>query len=119
MFCLDTYALMEILQRNPAFDEFLESEWVITDATLAEFYTVLRRTLGEKTASYWSSSFEPRAKPLNAKVWLKAARLRQDSMKENLSIYDCLGYCFALEHGYTFVTGDEAFKNKKNVKYIK
>lgn len=118
MYCLDTYALMEILQKNPSFDEFIGADWVIIDATLAEFYMVLHRTLGQKTADYWWSAFEPMTKSLQAKTWLSAARLRLQNPKEKLSIYDCLGYCFAQEHGYLFVTGDKAFKDKKGVKYL-
>ena len=116
MYCLDIYALMEILHKNPSFDEFLDADWLIIDATLAEFYMVLHRKFGQKTAEYWWSKFEPMTRPLHAKVWLSAVRLRLHTPKQRLSIYDCLGYCFAQEHGYIFVTGDKQFKNKKGVK---
>ena len=45
MFCLDTYALAEIGDGNPKFMEFLNKEFIITDLTLAEYYSVLYKDM--------------------------------------------------------------------------
>lgn len=119
MWCLDTYALIEVEKKNPQFAFLLEEEFVIADATLAEFYMIERKRFGEKTADYWLRQLSARAQRISLSVWLKAVVFRHEKRTERLSVYDCLGYCFALENGYTFVTGDKAFKGKKGVKFLK
>ncbi len=49
---LDTYDLMEISQGNPKFNIYLDSDFIITDLTLAEFYGVILRRYNEQTAEY-------------------------------------------------------------------
>lgn len=110
---------MECLQKNPAYKKILSEECVMTNATLAEVYTVLRRKIDEKTADYWTKQFSTIAKSINTSIWLQAVKMKIKHGKEHLSLYDCLGYVFAQENKYIFVTGDNAFKNKKGVKYLK
>ena len=45
-------------------------------------------------------------------------KYRIDNKKENLSIFDYVGYIFALENNLKFVTGDKAFKNKEGVVFV-
>ena len=41
MYCLDTYALVEIAEGNPKFTFLIEEKVIIPGTTLAEFYWVL------------------------------------------------------------------------------
>lgn len=119
MICLDTYALMEFIQENPLYANLLDQDFVISDATLAEFYSVQKKNHNIATAEYWLKLLTPFSKQVSLVVWIKAISFRQDHSKEKLSIYDCLGYVFAQENKFLFVTGDKAFKNKKGVKFLK
>ena len=38
---------------------------------------------------------------------------------ENLSYADCVGYALAAELGIKFLTGDEKFRSKENVEFVK
>ena len=118
MFCLDTYALAEIGDGNPKFIEFLSNEIIITDLTLAEYYSVLYRDGKEDKAIYWHNRLGHFCKAVNRDILIKALKYRIDNKKENLSIFDCVGYIFSLENNLKFVTGDRAFKNKENVMFI-
>ena len=53
MFCLDTYALAEIGEGNPKFLQFLDKDFVITDLTMAEYYSILYKDSKEDKAVYW------------------------------------------------------------------
>ena len=39
--------------------------------------------------------------------------------KSNLSYIDCIGYITAFKKEVKFVTGDDQFKNMKNVEFVK
>ena|SRR3989338_7166045 len=118
MFCLDTYALAEIGNGNPKFTEFLNKEFTITDLTLAEYYAILYREGKEEKAVYWHSRLASFCKPVNREILIKALKYRIDNKKEELSIFDCVGYIFALENNIKFVTGGRAFKDREGVIFI-
>jgi len=117
--CLDTYALMELHDRNPSFIQLLDEEWVVTDLTLTEFYNVLQRKHGEKTADYWCAKFSHDTAQVPLPLLLKAMKFKITNAKQNLSFFDCVGYVYAREHKMKFVTGDKEFKGKEGVLFIK
>ncbi len=119
MFCLDTYALAEIGDGNPKFIDFLNKEFIITDLTLAEYYSVLYREGKEDKAIYWHSILASFCKPVSREILIKALKYRIDNKKEDLSIFDCVGYIYSLENKLQFVTGDRAFEGRKGVLFIK
>ena len=118
MFCLDTYALAEIGNGNPKFSEFLNKEFIITDLTMAEYYSVLYRDGKEDKAIYWHNRLSSFCKSVSREILIKALKYRIDNKKEDLSIFDCMGYIYALENNLKFVTGDKEFKNKEGVMFI-
>lgn len=117
--CLDTYALMEISQQNPDFEVYLDSDFIITEITLAEFYGVILREYDEKTAEYWFRKLEGYAVSVNKEVLKEAIKFKYENRKTNISFFDAVGYIFSLVNGYYFVTGDKEFKNLKNVEFKK
>ena len=52
-------------------------------------------------------------------VLIKAAEMKFKFLKERLSFIDCIGYILAKKHGALFLTGDERFRNKENVEFVK
>jgi len=115
MLCFDTYILVEIKQDNPDFMKFLDQEFIITDMTMAEFYIIVYKEKGQSEADYWHKKFVSYCRPVSREILIKALKYRIDNKKENLSIFDCVGYIYALENNLKFVTGDKAFKNKESV----
>jgi|SRR3989338_5154609 len=117
--CLDTYALVEIANGNLKFSEYLNSNFVITDLTLAEFYDVLLREEGEKVADYWFKKLERYSLPVLKEILIDAIKFRHENKKQNISFFDAVGYLFSIKNGYYFVTGDKEFENLPNVEFKK
>ncbi len=119
MRCLDAYALVEICKGSPGFAKLITDPFLITDLTMAEFYIVLYRKFSENAAEYWHKKLAFFCKPVSRELLIKALKYREDHKKENLSIFDCVGYIYALEHNIKFVTGDGAFQHKAGVEFIR
>lgn len=117
--CLDTYALIEITNGNPKFENYLNFEFVITELTLVELYSVILKKYNEKTAEYWFRKLEGYAVPVNKNVLKEAIKFKHENKKTNISFFDAVGYVFSLLNGCIFVTGDKEFKNFKNVEFRK
>ncbi len=115
--CLDTYALMEISQQNPEFEVYLDSDFVITEITLVEFYGVILKEYDEKTAEYWFRKLEGYAVSVGKEILKEAIKFRYENKKKNISFFDAVGYVFSLANGCLFVTGDKEFKGLKNVEF--
>ena len=116
--CLDTTALMQIHDGDARILPHLYEETTTTDLTLAEFYGVVYRKLGEKTAEHWQKKFITMTRPVGLRTLFAAVKLKEDSKKERLSFFDCVGYVYAQEHGMKFLTSDAAFKGKKGVVFV-
>ncbi len=117
--CLDTYALVEIALNNQKFASYLSSEFVINDITFAEFYSILLREEGEKTANYWYKKLERYSLPVTKEMLIEAVRFRQIHKKTGISFFDAVGYIFSLKNRYLFVTGDKEFEHFPNVEFKK
>ncbi len=117
--CLDTYALVEISKGNHKFAEYLNSNFIITDLTLAEFYSVILREEGEKTADYWFRKLERCSLFVSKEILIEAIKFRHEHKKTGISFFDAVGYIFALKNGYYFVTGDKEFEKLPNVEFKK
>ena len=118
MYVLDTYALVEIKNGNPKFAHLLNSPFVIIDPTIAEFYIVIMKEDGEDEARYWYKKMSFYCRPIDKETLIKGLKFREANKKDNLSIFDAVGYIYARENDYLFVTGDKAFKNREGVEFI-
>mgnify|MGYP001605057381 CR=1 FL=1 len=118
MLYYDTYILVEIKQENPKFIKFLDQDFIINDMTMAEFYIIIYKEKGQSEADYWHKRLASYCHPVSREILIKALKYRIDHKKEDLSIFDCVGYIYALENNLKFVTGDKEFKNKEGVLFI-
>ena len=119
MKCLDTYPLIEIASGNEKFASLLNEDIVVTDITIAEFYYVILRRYDAPTSDFWYKKFAPYCIPVSKDILIKAVRFRHTNKEKNLSFFDCVGYIFAVENDYKFLTGDKEFKDLENVIFIK
>ena len=117
--CLDTYILCEICKANVNFIKYLNENCIINDLTLAEFYSVVLREYNEQTAEYWFQKLQKYAQPVPLQLLIKAIKFRAENKKHNFSFFDAVGYIFAKEHGYLFVTGDKEFEDFPGVEFVK
>lgn len=117
--CLDTYALIEIINGNPKFAKYLNSKFIINDLTLAELYSVLLREFNEQTADYWFNKFENYSLVADKVILKEAIKFKYFNKKKRISFFDAVGYMFALKNGALFVTGDKEFENFENVEFKK
>ena len=115
----DTYAMIEILKGNENYREYADKRAVLTKLNLFElFYNVLR-DLGEETAEKVFEKYGPSAIAYSAVIIKEAAKFRLERKSRDLSMTDCIGYAVAERSEMKFLTGDEKFKNKKNVEFVK
>ena len=119
MYCLDTYALVEIKRGNPSFAWLLNEKFILSELTLCEFFSVLYKEEGLDEASKWTKKLEPFAVHTTLKILNEAMKFRIDEKKKNLSFFDAAGYFTAINENTLFVTGDKEFKNMPDVKFIK
>jgi PIN domain nuclease of toxin-antitoxin system len=115
----DTYAILSLIDGNEDYGKYRSD--IITTGILnfAELYNVFLRSKGKKTADYWARKLNLNIVEMDKDSIIKAVRLRFDNKKENLSPADCIGYFLALKNKMKFLTGDEKFKNKENVEFVK
>ena len=117
--CLDTYALIEISKGNPKFAEYLNSQFILCELTLTEFYGVLFREEGEKVADYWLKKLENYTKSTSLEILIESIKFKQEHNKSNISFFDAVGYIFSIKNGCIFVTGDKEFEHFTNVEFKK
>lgn len=119
LFCLDTYALVEIALGNEKFTKYFNTQFLIPDLILAEFYGIELRVNNEATAEYWYHKLSPFAVPVPKEVLIQAVKFRFANKGKNLSFFDAVGYVFAKKNGLLFVTGDKAFEGIENVEFVR
>ncbi len=115
--CLDTYALVEISNGNPKFEEYMTKDFVINDLTLAEFYAVLLRVHGETNAGYWFKRLEQYSFQASKEILKEAVQFRHANKKQSISFFDAVGYLFSVKNNMLFVTGDKEFEGMASVEF--
>lgn len=115
---LDTYALIEIKRGNPSYAPILQSPFLITDLTIGEFYIVIMREENEEEAKKWLGRLKVNCRPVSREILINGLKFRESRKRENLSIFDSVGYQYARWNDFLFVTGDKAFKEKEGVLFI-
>lgn len=117
MLCLDTYALVEINNENPRYRDVVDEDFIVTDIVLAEFYGVMYRKYNRKTADWWVGKLRDVTVSVPRKTMFSAMKFKADS-KEKYSFFDCIGYVYARENGFEFVTGDKEFAGREGVRFV-
>lgn len=116
---LDTYAMIEIVKGNKAYEKFSEQELFTCIFNLYEFYFSLLRNFNEEVAKKFFSEFKSKTIEIEDSHIFSASKSKLKHIKKKLSYSDCLGYAIALDYGMRFLTGDNEFKNFENVEFVK
>lgn len=118
IFLYDTYALLEILNKNLNYNLYIEAKIVINEFIFAEFcYKLFRENV--KEAENYIQEISPAIIHPAPEVIKKAMRFRLENKNKNLSMTDCISYTMAKELGIKFLTGDKEFENLNNVEFVK
>ncbi len=116
---LDTYAIYEMIDGNPAYSKYSSNENRTSIMNVAETYYRILLDSNESVADEKTLPLFPFVlpiKPLTVKI---AMVFRFKNKKMGFSYVDCLGYALAKEHGLKFLTGDQQFKGMPNVEFVK
>ena len=119
----DTYALVEILRGNPAYEKYASEELITSEFNLLELAYALTRDYGKAKALEVLRivrAFVMIVQPTD-EDYVEASSLRIELKEQgkNLSLIDALGYVLAKRLGIPFLTGDREFKNLDRVEYVK
>ena len=118
-FLADTYALIELIGGNPGYAPYLDSIMVTTKFHLAELYYHLLRFYSVEEANRYFDFYSGFLVPVSLSSIAAAMQFKLQFKHEKLSYADCVGYAVAAEMGIKFLTGDEKFRNKENVEFVK
>ena len=119
LFLADTYALVELIGGNPMYTPYLEHLLLTTKFNIAELYYYLLKDYDKPTADKYLKLYSEFAIPITYSSIKAAMQFKLKHKGEKLSYADCIGYALSLELGIAFLTGDEKFRNKDNVEFVK
>ncbi len=115
----DSYAIIEVTKRNLSYEKYLDFEIRMSFLNLVEVTYILNLEQGEKATEKVYSKFKEFVVEIPEKIVLEAVKFRLNNKKKSLSYADCIGYIYAVQHGFVFLTGDDAFKGMSNVELVK
>jgi len=117
-FIYDTYALMELLNKNPNYERYLDQDIIINKFIYAEFcYQLIKAD--DKNRHEHLNEIEPAIVELPTKVIRLAMEFRYKNKKRKLSMTDCISYFQAKNLGIKFLTGDKEFEDLDDVEFVK
>ncbi len=119
-FFFDTYALIEIYKGSKNYEKYKKDvKIMLNKLNLLEFAYFLIR---EKKENEIKEVFEKLSKfniDYDEEILIDSAEMKFEFQKERLSFVDCIGYNLAKKNKVKFLTGDEQFRNKDNVEFVK
>ena len=115
----DSYAIIEVINRNPRYEQFAHEKIITTVLNLGEVYFYFLKMHNKATADYWMRMLRCEVLEIPLDVALEAAAVRFEHRTRAFSYPDCIGYTTALRRGLQFLTGDRAFKDMPNVAFAK
>ena len=119
-FYFDTYALIEIGKDNPSYIPYEKGvKIMLNKLNLLELMLFLIRENREHEIDEKFAQLSKFNIDYDDEILKKVAQMKHAYAKERLSYIDCIGYQIAKKHKVKFLTGDEKFKNKENVEFVK
>lgn len=119
-FYFDTYALIEISKGNPKYEPYKEGiKVMLNNLNLLEFsYFLIKEGKGEEVKEIFDK-FSKFSVDYDEEILIKSAEMKFKFLKERVSFIDCIGYNIAKKNDVKFLTGDEKFRHKDNVEFVK
>jgi uncharacterized protein len=119
-FFFDSYALIEIYEKNLKFEKYAKVNVVTTYFQVYEtYYSLIRNGYSKEEVNDFFEFLQSICIELDFDWIPKASKFKQTYKKRDLSYADCLGYVIAEELGIKFLTGDKEFESLPNVEFVK
>jgi predicted nucleic acid-binding protein len=117
-FLFDTYAILEIIEGNDAYEPYLDAEIVINDFVFAELCHRLMRE-NVTGADEMIEKYVPFIAHADPETIKEAMVFRIKNKEKNMSMTDCISYVMAKKLRIKFLTGDKEFEKLPQVEFIK
>lgn len=119
-FYFDTYALIEISKGNPEYEPYKEGiKVMLNNLNLLEFsYFLIKEGKGKDVKEIFDK-FSKFNIDYDEEILIKSAEMKFKFLKERIFFIDCIGYHIAKKNNVKFLTGDEKFRHKDNVEFVK
>ena len=119
-FYFDTYALIEIGKGNPKYESYKNDVQILLNKlNLFEVsYFLLREDKENEIKGIFDNYLRFNVEYYENDL-IDAAKIKFKFLRERLSFIDCIGYVLAKKHKAKFLTGDEKFRHKDNVEFVK
>ena len=118
MYFFDSYAIVEILKRNPAYRKYDEYPAIFTILNKMEICWWALNNHDENLMIAVLNMFSQPAL-VDDDTLKDAILLRKKYIKRKLSYVDAIGYTYAQKNNLLFLTGDEQFKDLPGVEFVK
>ncbi len=120
-FVFDTYALIELIEGNPAYLKYANAKMIINEFIFAEFcYAGIKRYRDYPVeAEQKSRSVMESISAILPEEIMKAMKFRFSNRKKEVSTTDCVSYIQAQQLGIPFLTGDGAFEGMHGVEFVR
>ena len=115
----DSYALIEIVRGNPGYQEYVHASCLTTKMNLLEVVYAFLREEKIEAALTIVKEFQNKVIEPDAFTMIEIAAWKLQEKPKTFSFIDCLGYVLAKKMGIPFLTGDEEFKDKENVVFVR
>lgn len=118
-FFFDSYALIEVLNGNPTYENYINAQITTSKLNIFEVYLKLIKENRILEAEEFLDKGYFYIVDYNREEIKYAAEMKNKYKKSNLSMTDCIGYAISLKYGIKFLTGDKQFENLENVEFVK
>lgn len=115
----DTYAIIDILKGNPAYDKYKNAKIVLTVFNLIELHYKILNEFDEKLAREMLEKYSKFRVEIDLDIIEESNKLKKIHKKRRVSIPDVIGYVMAKKLGIKFLTGDKEFEHFENVEFVK
>lgn len=116
----DSCAIIDLIEGNENYNKFKDIPITTTTLNVSEVYFYFLREHNEQTADFWIRKLNLKLiNIIKLNISINASKFKFKNKKENLSYADCIGYLISKELNIKFLTGDEKFRNKENVEFVK
>ena len=119
MYFFDTYAIVEISESNPSYENFNNFKITTSIMNIGELYNIILREKGKLKADEWFANFNCELLEISPDVMIKSVYFRHINKNKNISSTDAVGYILAQENNLKFLTGDRQFEDVHNVEFVK
>ena len=121
MYFLDTYAIIEILEGNENYKNYVfdKKQVMFTIFNLMEAHFYFLKNYGKAKANGVYDELKSLVVSVDDSIIKDANDFKLRNLRARMSFTDCIGYVSALKLNAKFVTGDYAFKNFDNVEFVK